>query len=299
MGPKIFSFTKGETLYSLRLIPIGGFCGMEGEDTQSSSSRAFCNKHPLKKIIILVSGALMNILLGFIAINIMFSFSESLPTTYIKDVKENTSAYTQGLKPGDKILKIDNKNVRIYSDISFILQFSDKDTVSVEVLRDNRNLEFNIVPYKENGGRYLGITMGNVKNNFLNLIKYSFEHMLFIVRMVIASLWMLLTGAVSIKEASGPVGIVSVINEATKSGMGTALFLNVLNIVSLISINLGVFNLIPLPALDGGRTVFAFFELITKKKVPAKVESIVNGVGLMALLILMLFITYNDIVKFF
>jgi len=297
MGPKLFSFTKGDTLYSLRLIPIGGFCNMEGEDGESDSARAFCNKHPIKKIIILVSGAIMNILLGFLALCIMFSFAEVLPTAVVESVNPNAPAYSQGLKQGDRILKVNGKRILVKTDIDTQLYFSQNNNIVLTVERDGKTVNLPISLYEDNGSRMIGITLKQENNSFIRLIGFSFRYMLSICSTVLSTLGMLITGAISFKETSGPVGIVTVIGQAASGAINRDMLLNILNITSLITINLGMFNLIPLPALDGGRTVFALVELITRKKVPVKIEAFVHSFGMLLLLTLMVFVTYNDVLR--
>lgn len=299
MGPKLFSFKKGETKYSLRLIPIGGFCKMEGEDEESDSDRAFCNKHPLQKIIILVSGALMNILLGLIAVTIIFSGYETLPTTKIASFIPTANAQSQGLEAGDQIVKINNKRVLIKQDIHFNLMLTDDDDVDVTVKRDGEYKTFKITTYNENGGKYLGVINEIVPKNIFSLISYSFGYLIYIFRTVIVTLGMLFTGAISFKSASGPVGIVTIINSASSGGVNKDVIYNLLNILALITVNLGVFNLLPFPALDGGRVVFSLYELIFRRKVSARAEGIIHGIGLLILFSLMIFVTFNDIMRLF
>ncbi len=299
MGPKLFSFTKGETVYSLRLIPIGGFCNMEGEDGESDSAKAFCNKHPVKKIIILVSGAFMNILLGFLCLCIMFSFGDVLPTTKVSTISENAPAYTQGLKQGDRILKVNGHRILVKTDVDTQMYFSKSENISLTVERGGKIYELTVSPYTENGRKIIGITFMKEENTFLKLVVFSFKYMLSVCSTVLYTLGMLITGAISFKETSGPVGIVTVIGQAASGAVNMDMLRNLLNITSLITINLGMFNLIPLPALDGGRVVFALIELVTRRKISAKIEGYVHSVGMMALLILMVFVTYNDVLRLF
>ncbi len=299
MGPKLFSFTKGETLYSLRLIPIGGFCNMEGEDGESDSEKAFCNKHPLKKIIILVSGAFMNVLLGFLCLCIMFSFLNTLPTTVVDSVSENAPAYTQGLAKGDRILKVNGKRIFVKTDIDTQMYFSDNKDVTLTVQRGEKIKELTVSPYMEEGRNLIGITLKQEENTFLNLLAFSFKYTISICSSVLMTLGMLIKGTISFNETSGPVGIVTVIGQAASGIVNKDMIFNLLNITALITINLGMFNLIPLPALDGGRVVFALIELFTRKKVSAKIEGYVHGIGMVALLVLMVFVTYNDVLRLF
>ena len=183
------------------------------------------------------------------------------------------------------------------TDIDTQLYFSKNDDITLTVERNGTRQEITVTPYLNNESRMIGITLLQEDNNFFRLISFSFRYMISICSTVLMTLGMLITGAVSFKETSGPVGIVTAIGQAATGAVDMYMLLNILNITALITINLGMFNLIPLPALDGGRVVFALIELITGKKVSGKVEGYVHGIGMLALLALMVFVTYNDILR--
>ncbi len=294
MGPKIFSFKKGETLYSLRLLPIGGFCNMEGEDEETGSENAFSSKSPLRRISVLAAGAIMNLVLGFIALLIISLSNPTCTTTYIEKVNIESPAYQQGLRAGDKVLKLDNKKVKTYNDILYFMTENKGETISVTVSRNGSIQNLNIKPYYEGNRYYIGITPEIHKNTPLKSLVSAFYNEVFISKLIIKSLWQMLTGEIMLSEASGPVGVVKEIGTAAQAG-----FLNVIYILAIITINLGLFNLLPIPALDGGRIVFSLFELVTRKKVSVKTEAIIHTVGLALLMLVMVFVTFNDIVKLF
>ncbi len=292
MGPKLFSFQGKETLYSLRLIPIGGYCKLTGEDESVDSPVSFSAKKPLQRISILAAGAIMNLILGFIALVILFAPNENIATTNVGSVLENAPAYNQGLKAGDEIIKLNSTNINIDSDISFFLYRNGGKDVDVTVKRGNEKIVLNITPHSDNGNYYIGYTPVIVKNNVWETLKYAYNFEIFTSKVVVLTIGDMFTGAVSVKDTSGPVGIVSEIGKAAQNG-----FKNVLYLLALISVNLGLFNLLPLPALDGGRILFVLIEFIFRKPVPQKYEAIVHAIGFLALLVLMVFVTFNDVFR--
>ncbi len=294
MGPKIFSFEKGGTLYSLRLFPIGGFCNMEGENEEIDTKGSFSTKSPLRKISVLASGALMNLLLGFIALLIITVPLSEVTSTYIDQVNTSAPAYHQGLESGDKIIRLNNKVVRTFNDISYFMSENNGEAVDVSVLRNGKELTFNVKPFSNEGKYYIGITAKVIKNNLWQSIKLSFYNEIFISKLIIKSLWQLITGGISLSEASGPVGVVKEIGAAAQSG-----FSNVMYILAIITINLGLFNLLPIPALDGGRILFAFIELVIRRKISLKIEATIHTLGLVLLMLVMVFVTFNDVLKLF
>ena len=292
MGPKLFSFQGKETLYSLRLIPIGGYCKLTGEDESIDSPVSFSTKKPLQRISILAAGAVMNLLLGFIALVILFAPNKQIPTTKVSSVLENAPAYSQGLQAGDKIIKLNSTDVNIDSDISFFLYRNGGKDVAVTVKRGNEKIVLNITPHFDNGNYYIGYTPVIAENNLWETLKYSYHFEIFTSKVVILTIADMFTGTVSVKDTSGPVGIVSEIGKAAQNG-----FRNVLYLLALISVNLGLFNLLPLPALDGGRILFVLIEFIFRRPVPQKYEAIVHALGFLALLVLMVFVTFNDVFR--
>lgn len=293
MGPKIFSFSTKETAYSLRLIPIGGYCKMEGEDEESSDDAAFCNKKPWRKFTVIVAGALMNLLLGFVALVILFAPQTQLATTVVDSVMAEAPAYEQGLMAGDEITHVNGSRVNIDSDISFALSKNKAgDIVPVTVKRGGEQIRLEITTFEQDGRVLLGFTKKTENNSVTATLKRAFYSEIFIMKAVIITFADLFTGALSVSDASGPVGIVTEIGRAAKQG-----FMDVIYLIALISINLGLFNLIPFPALDGGRAVFAIYEMIFRRKVPAKIESAIHAAGMLLLFALMIFVTFNDILK--
>ena len=308
MGPAIFKKQKGETLYSIRIIPMGGYCKMEGEDGESDNPRAFSNKKKWQRLIILSAGAIMNLILGFVVVlgMNMGLDSDYYLSTEIAKVTEGTPAYEVGLKEGDKIIKLNGHKINIRSDFSV---YNNKETMDILVKRGNEKLEFSITPRSflldengniikesnEEGSRKLaGIEFGKEDKTFFNTIKYSYYESLFIGKSIILALGDIISGDVSPDQLSGPVGIVNEINTAAKTGFDYLLYL-----MALITINLGIFNLLPLPALDGGRIFFILIEAIIGKPIAPKYEGLIHAIGFLLLIMLMLYATWNDITRIF
>lgn len=300
MGPAIFKKQGKETLYSIRAIPVGGFCAIEGEDEESESENSFNSKPCLARIVILVAGAFMNILLGFIICLIVVSLSggSNIRVPVVDSTVEGT--FADGvLQSGDRITKIDGYRVNSYSDYSFELAMIKGDSCDVTVKRGKNTETFNIklsnaqyadgTPY-----RILGIILSSDEKNFITVLREGFYESLYMGKMVFRSLRMLISGEVGVENLSGPVGVIGVMNESISLGINNFLF-----IVAFIAINIGIMNLLPLPALDGGRIVFVLFELIFRRNIPRDKEGMIHAAGLIILFGIMLFATWNDIVRMF
>lgn len=301
MGPKLFSFGRGETKYSVRAFPIGGYCMLEGENEASSDERAFINKPAYIRLIVLVAGAFMNILLGFVLLNIVNGFSPSVTTTKIEIVEENSPAYTAGLMVGDEIIKVNSKRVSTFNELAWELGDAQKESADLFIKRDGEQKTITVFPeITEKGYRY-GIRFASEKNNVFNTIKQSFRDTLFYSKVIISSLFDLIRGRLGLDQMSGPIGIVSEIGSAVNVAVesGRQGFLRLILLAVLLTVNLGVFNLLPLPALDGGRILFVLIEMIRRKPLPPEKEGMVHAVGFAALMVLSVFIAFKDVLKFF
>lgn len=305
MGPAIFKKTKGETQYSLRILPVGGYCAMEGEDDNSEDSRSFRKQSVWKRMIVLFAGAFMNFILGFVTVVIMTTMTESVPTMEIGGFSgvmgdDNTpvyqsSSYDSGLRKGDIIVEMDDMHIFTTTDLSYMLGQS---TVhDVEVLRDGERILFEDVKFtnKLTGGVidfglvYEDKTIGNV-------LSYSAKDSVSIGRLVWISLKDLITGKYSAEDLSGPVGVVTTIDETAKQGETVKeKAMSLLYLTALITINIGIFNLLPIPGLDGGRLLFCFIEAIRRKPVKAEHEAYIHLAGMALLFAIMIFATFNDI----
>ena len=295
MGPKLIGKQKGDTLYSVRLIPMGGYVKMEGEDSDSRDEAAFSKKKPWQRFIILFAGAFMNLLLGFVLLVTMNATSPRLPvvpTMKVASVIEGMGAETAGIVAGDQLFAVDGSRVHTQLDLSLALD--GKDTASVTVKRDGEKITVPVTLTKVNNSIYIGVQQATQEKNFGNLISYSFHETFSIIRLTYRSFFGMFNGTVGVEEMSGPVGIVTEISNAAKSG-----FFDVMWLALIISLNLGVVNLFPLPALDGGRIVFVLWEMITKKKLKPEQEGFIHFIGFVVLILFMLYITKNDIIRLF
>ncbi len=293
MGPKILSKQKGETKYSWRLLPIGGYVSMEGEDEDSDDERAFNNKPCWQRIVVVVAGALVNIFLGLILVAIMLGISDGLSgTNYIHSFTVDDKQVTEykGLQSKDKVLEIDGKHVFYYSDVPYLLSRDEGKTADITVLRDGKKIEVNDIELS-----YMGVTMVGVDKTAKTVFIDTFKESVSIFRMVWLSLFDMVTGKYSVKDISGPVGVVNYVSEAAQTSVKTADYTGLLTMMALITINIGIFNLLPLPALDGGRLLFLLIELVRRKPVNQKYEGFVHAAGMVILLIFMALITCKDI----
>lgn len=366
MGPAIFKFKKGETEYSLRLLPFGGFCEMEGEDQTSDNKRAFNNKPIINRIAVIAAGAIMNLILGFILIVISTSISgDRITTTIITKFDKNASSVESGLQVGDEITKINGMTAFTDMDVAYKITTTKDDTFRLEVKRDGEKVVLDDVKiysyfyvrnidkskadefspyysYDEDTKEYTKVNdLGELEKayyydsdvkeyvsavffedkadahtelqkaesivdfsvdsedkNVGTVLSYSFRKTLTIGQMVWSSLVDLVSGKYGMKDVSGPVGIVSVIGKSIDSGVQfKENFLMIMNIAIFITINLGMFNLFPLPALDGGRLFFLIIEAIRRKPIDPEKEGMVHFVGLVIAMLLMLALTFNDILN--
>lgn len=302
MGPALFKKKKGETTYALRLLPIGGYVSMEGEDEESQDENAFNRKKVWQKFIIIAAGAVMNLILGVVIVATVLSMEDLIGTNQILRFQENAISQQTGLQEGDEFVEIDGHRVFSDMDISFLMTRSDDGVFDMTVRRDGKEVELTGVTFEtEKDGEYTLITYDFVilgeEPTFLNIFENAFRRSASIARLVWLSLFDLVTGQYGLTDLSGPVGTVNIIADAaagavdSKDGLITALTL-----MAFVSINIGVFNVLPLPALDGGRLFFLLIEGIRRKPINPKYEGYIHGAGLALLLLLMLVVTFNDIV---
>ena len=302
MGPAIFKKKKGDTNYAGRILPIGGYVSMEGEDENSTDERAFNNKPLLQRILIVAAGAIMNIILGVIIMAVLLSTTKDLiGTNTIHSFYDGATSVNYGLQAGDKIVKIDGHKVFSERDLSFLMGRSQDGVIDFTVERNGEKVELNDVKFQtteQNGVTlitYDFIIVGE-KPTFKNVVKNSFTQSASIARLVWLSLFDIVTGRYGASELAGPVGTVDIIADVTAAAATERNMDNLLFIMALITINLGVANLLPLPALDGGRLFFLIIEAIRRKPINPKYEGYVHAAGLALLMLLMVFVTYNDIV---
>lgn len=290
MGPAIFKKQKGETLYALRAIPIGGYCAMEGEDEDSEDERAFNKKKAWQKAAIVVAGAAMNVLLCLV-IMIGISIYSGTPNTTIGDLTPGAPAEAAGLLAGDEIVEIDDTQISEWTDITDAITGAE-DNVSVTVNRDGQLLTYEMETIEQDGRLIIGIMPGRDRN-IVQGVADGFKATCEMTTIMIDSFRMLFSGEVGVEELSGPVGIVYVVNDTAKMGL-----IYVFYFTALISMNLAIVNMFPLPALDGGRLIFIIIRKITGQAITDEIEGKVHFIGIMLLLALMLYVTWNDIIRF-
>lgn len=303
MGPKIISFVKGETRYSLRLFLIGGYCAMEGEDEENQSERSFGNKKVWQRMIIIVAGAVCNLILGFIFVVIMISNQNLVGTTQVAKFDADAVSNQYGLQAGDEIKSINEMRIWSTFDLSTGLSRDDDGIVDITVKRDGKIVELKDVKFNTEV-----VESGKVKRNMIkmdffligedktigNVISQSFKETIGLGRAVFLSVHDLITGKYSLSELSGPVGTVSIVAQSVSVSMNS-----MLRIMALISVNIGLFNLFPIPALDGWRLFTLIVEGIIRRPINKKFEYLINAGGLIILLLFMAVITFSDITKFF
>ena len=313
MGPAILKKTKGETTYALRLLPIGGFCAMEGEEEASDDPRALSNQGFWKKLIIFAAGALMNFLTGLVILLVLYGGAKAFYSPTITGFADGCPLQSDsGLQVGDELLSIDGERVYVYSDVGLLFSLNKDGMFDLVVRRDGQKVKLTDFPMEQreyadqSGGTYTGygLFFGAKEAGFTDRVKYSWNNAMDFVRLVRLSLKMLVTGQAGISDLSGPVGIVSTITDVgEQSDSALAAVENIAYFAALIAVNLAVMNLLPLPALDGGKIFFlvvnAVCMLTIRKKIPEKFENYVHLAGFALLMLLMVVITFQDVWKLF
>lgn len=302
MGPTLLKRKKGETKYSLRLFPIGGFVSMEGEDEDSENERAFCNKPVWQRFIIVAAGGIVNLIMGVIIVAVMLCMTDLIGTPEIHSFHE-AAVSNQQLQAGDKIKEINGRKVFSEYDIGFLMSRDDDGVFDFVVERDGEKVNLDSVKFKteDRNGQFTIVydfIIKGVEPGFVSVAKNAFLESVSIARVVWVSLLDLVTGQYGLSDLSGPIGTVSIIADVAQNAAAQQIdWSNLLMIMALIAINIGMFNLFPLPALDGGRLFFMAIEFIFRKPIPRKYEGWVHAVGLVLLLLLMVVISFSDIMR--
>ena len=297
MGPKLFQFQKGDTKFTLRLILFGGYCAMEGEDSESDDKNSFANKKVIQRVFVVVAGAVMNLILGVLIILGMVCSQKLVGTPVVADFDKDavSNAY---LEQNDRILAIDGMRVYTTTDITTGFSRSADGEVEFLIKRDGKtktvNAKFNT--QKIDGKNYIDMDfyLYGVEKTVPNVLRETGRQFMSFCRMIFLSLHDLIVGRYGLSDMSGPVGTVSVVSGAVKMSL-TSTF----RIMAFLTINIGLFNLFPFPALDGWKLFILLYEGIFKKKLPQKFEWMINAVGLAALLGFMCLVTFSDITKLF
>ena len=310
-GPELISYESKKTgiKYKLAAIPFGGFVAMVGEDEESDDPNAFNKKPAWQRFIVTAAGATVNIVAGFLAMIIIVSFIKIGNTTYgapmedellfdlgYETVNDEHRSGDSGLQYGDEIIKVNGKSVRIYDELSYQIMRYGHESIDLTVIRNGEVMVIEDVnfPTVEEQGQTFGIIdfkiTGYVEKGVFKTVGLSVRKAALVMRMCWESIIDLITGRYTVEAVSGPVGISAAIGDAASAGI-----LSLLNITVLISMNLGFMNLVPFPALDGGRLLVILIEMVTRKKIPAKIEGMINGIGLMILFGLMILVLFKDV----
>lgn len=291
MGPKLLQKSKGETSYTLRLLPIGGYVSLEGEDEDSSDPRSLANASPWSRIAIMAAGALMNFVLAILVFSIV-SFNNGVPTTTIKSTIDGSPASKAGLVADETIVEIDGKKIVSWEDISKNIT-GDKE-ISVTTKMGGSEKTYKLTPEKAEDGRMTIGIYPKMEKSFIKSIKQGFLQTGLVIKSMFTVFGMLITGGIKGGQLSGPIGVISTIGKAANESL-----MMVLTLTGFISVNLGFFNLLPIPALDGSRILFTFIELFRGKPIDPEKEGRIHFIGFVLLLLLMLFVSYSDIVNLF
>lgn len=299
MGPTLFSWEKGETTYALRLLPVGGFVAMEGEDEESEDERSFSKAPVSRRLLVIVAGGVMNLILGFVILWVLVSNQSVITSRTVAVFEENASTQQSGLRVGDEILAVNGRRCFIADDLIYEFVRTQDGTADLTVLRDGEkvqleNVRFDTVPNETDGSLNLVVDFKvlPIEVTPLTALKEAGLWLCSLARLVFLSLVDLVTGRVPMSGISGPVGVVTVIAEAVSYGWRSLAM-----VMALITVNLGVFNLMPFPALDGGKLFLLLVEAVRRKPIPEKYEIWINSAGFALLLGLMVFATFNDVTR--
>ena len=311
MGPALWKKQKGETQYSLRLFPVGGFCAMEGEEEDSDDPAALNNQGFWAKLLIFAAGAAMNFIAGLLIILVLYADAQAFYVPVVAGFADGCPLESaDGLQEGDRLLRIDGEKVYVYSDISLLMGLNKTGAFDLQIERNGEVITLHDFTMErreytdQNGKTYTGygLYFGAEEATLGRKLSYSWNNAMDFARLVRLSLQMLVTGQAGVKDLSGPVGIVSTMTQVGEQAATTrAAVENIAYLAALIAVNLAVMNLLPLPALDGGKIFFLVINAVSmqlfKKQIPAKYENYIHFAGLILLLALMAVITFSDVWK--
>lgn len=302
MGPKLFGVKRGDTLYSIRALPLGGFCAIEGEGGESYAEDSMLSKKPWQKFIIFAAGAIMNMLLAWVIFSSIIGYTGYV-NNVVSVVEPNSAASEAGLQVGDEILSIDGIQTKDFKAILSVTSSSIK-AHSFEVKDANNTIKTLVITPKQNEtGQYkYGFAGSRAKATIARSVIGGLENSIDAFIEILKAFGQLITGKVPMNELAGIVGVVQVSSQMWDQGREYSLMMaimNVLNLAGFLSANLAVFNLLPIPALDGGRILFALIEMIRRKPIDPEKEGMIHFAGFVLLMILMVFVLYNDIVRIF
>lgn len=288
MGKRLFGIQKGETVYALNALPIGGYVKMDGEDQASDDPRSFSNAKPFAQFQVLIAGATMNFVLGFVVLVLMFML-QGVPVNVVGSTIDNLPAENAGLMAGDIIEEINGHPTKTWDAVTNEIIASDK-LIDIKILRNQETLNIQLKPEfdKKNNKMVIGI-MPAFEKDLGNSTQRAVKEFGNISTAIIGFFKQIPTKGVNGNDVAGPVGMAQIVGSAAAAGIAPLLYLT-----AMFSINLGIFNLLPFPALDGGRLVFVVIEMITGKRPSKEKEGFVHGIGMMILLGLMVLVLFND-----
>ncbi len=310
MGPRLLSTERGGTRYSLKLLPFGGSCMMLGEDMEDTGEGTFGSKSVWARISVIAAGPIFNFILAYV-LSIFIISAAGVDKPVIISVTEGYSAAEAGIAPGDMITKINGRSIHFYREVQNFTLFNQKSLqkgkpVTIQYIHEGETRVAEVTPRDDGTGRYILGLAGNRNYRFkatpLEVLKYSACEVKFWIDTTIGSLKMLVQGGVTLDDVSGPVGVVEMIGETyeeSRSDGALYVWLNMLNMAILLTANLGVMNLLPIPALDGGRLVFLLLEAVRRKRIDPEIEARIHFTGLMLLMLLMVVVLFNDVKKIF
>jgi len=288
---------EGGTRYSLRLFPLGGFCRLYGEDPEEANKEESFQEKPLiSRLAVISAGSLMNFFLAVILFSLVYFFFLGVPqtkTAQIGEVLPASPAFEAGLQPGDIILSIDGVKMESWNDVIHYINAHPGRQITLIILRDNMELSVPVVPAEEGGKGLIGIAPVYQKYLFFPSIALGFNYTWFFIKLIFISLYQMVRGMIP-ADIAGPVGIIAVVAEVTKTGWSNLFYL-----AAVISINLGIINLLPIPALDGSRILFLLVEGIRGKPIDPQKEGFIHFIGFTLLIILMILIAFQDITRLF
>jgi regulator of sigma E protease len=295
MGPLLFKKQKGETQYSIRLLPLGGYCAMEGESEASNDPRSYSSKSNFQKFLILIAGVTMNILIAILIMIVSIEITGMASTT-LASVLEGSPAEAAGLQAGDKLIEIDGTKIREWSDITTVISsYHEGDRMEIVYRRDGHNKTIFLMPeYNKEEKRYMiGITPEATHNPLVCIpagVRSTWE----LNKMMIGGFYSLVKGGISKDDVAGPVGLVKVVDTTISYG-----FTSYLLLLAMVSLNLAFFNVLPIPGLDGGKILFIILKILSGGRITDDMELKATVAGMILLITLVLIITYNDITNLF
>lgn len=293
MGPRVIGWKKNETSYTIRVLPIGGYVKMLGEDEDVDDEGAFKNRPLKNRIGIIAAGPLMNFILAILLFTLVF-YIVGTPTTQIERVQPGYPAEKAGILPGDRIVEINGEEIESWNEIYSIISSSQGREMEIKVDRDGKILTFQLraIPDKNSGKQLVGISPA-YSRNFIKAVFTGVHRSYEITSLMVTYLIDLITGHATTGDIVGPVGIIHLVNQAAKTGI-----LNLMFLAGILSLNLGVINLVPIPALDGSRLIFLMVEGIRGKPIDVEKEGLIHFIGFIVLLLLMVLVAYRDIIRF-